>query len=251
MVSLLWSPPPAEFTLTSDQVHVWSLDLMQSEATVAQLYQLLSTDEQQRAQRFRFPKDQQAFTVARGGLRILLSRYLQCSGAEICFIYNAYGKPAIAHPTTALAFNVSHSHGLALYAITRDRTVGVDVEYIRTDFPTLEIAKSYFSVAEQAELRSLPASLQPEAFFNAWTRKEAYIKAIGQGLSMLLAEFDVSLTPGKPVNLLAVRVPGQVASHWSLQHLAPAPGYVGAIAVVGHDWQLQCWHLQNLELERC
>jgi 4'-phosphopantetheinyl transferase len=133
---------------------------------------------------------------------------------------------------------------LALYAITRDRTVGVDLEYIRTDFPTLEIAKSYFSAAEQAELRSLPDFLQPEAFFNAWTRKEAYIKAIGQGLSMPLTEFDVSLTPGKPAKLLAVRVPGQVASDWSLRHLAPAPGCVGAIAVAGHDWQLECWHLQ-------
>lgn len=246
MVALLWSPPPAQLTLTSDQVHVWCLDLMQSEATVTQLYELLSADEQQRAQRFRFPKDQQAYTVARGGLRILLSRYLQCPAADLRFTYGAYGKPAIAHPVTSLEFNVSHSQGLALYAITRDRTVGIDLEYIRTDFPTLEIAKSYFSAAEQAELRSLPASLQPEAFFNAWTRKEAYIKAIGQGLSMPLTEFDVSLTPGKPANLLAVRVAEQTAQDWSLQHLAPAPGYLGAIAVAGHDWQLECWHLQPI-----
>lgn len=222
---------------------------MQSEATVTQLYAILSADEQQRAQRFRFPKDQQAFTVARGGLRIVLSRYLQCPAAELRFTYNAYGKPAIAHPATALEFNVSHSRGLALYVITRDRAVGIDVEYIRTDFPTMEIAKSYFSAAEQAELRSLPPSLQPEGFFNAWTRKEAYIKAIGHGLSMPLAEFDVSLTPCKPANLLAVRVPGQAASDWSLQHLAPAPGYVGAIAVAGHAWQLQRWHLRHVEPE--
>jgi 4'-phosphopantetheinyl transferase len=251
MISSLWPTPPAEFSLASDQVHVWCLDLLQSEATVAQLYKLLSADEQQRAQRFRFSKDQQAFIVARGGLRILLSRYLQCPAAELRFTYNAYGKPAIAHPATALEFNVSHSRGLALYVITRDRTVGIDVEYIRADFPLMEIAKSYFSAAEQAELRSLPTSLQPEGFFNAWTRKEAYIKAIGQGLSMPLAEFDVSLTPGKPAKFLAVRVPGQAASDWSLRHLAPAPGYLGAIAVAGHDWQLQCWHLRHLKLGCC
>lgn len=243
IVSLLWSPPPLELTLSPNQVQVWGLSLMQSQEIIAHLYEILSNDEQERAQRFRFPKDQQAFIVSRGGLRILLSRYLQCRTAEIRFAYSAYGKPAIAHPVTSLEFNVSHSRELALYAITRDRAVGIDVEYVRADFPVMEIAKSYFSAAEQAELRSLPALLQPEAFFNAWTRKEAYIKAIGQGLSIPLTEFDVSLTPGQPANLLAVRVPDQAARDWSLQHLTPAPGYLGAIAVAGHDWQLQCWLL--------
>ena len=140
-----------------------------------------------------------------------------------------------------LCFNLSHSHGIALYAITCGREIGIDIEYFRPDVEVEKLAERFFSPREAAVLRALPEHLRKEGFFNCWTRKEAYIKAEGKGMSIPLSAFDVSLTPGEPAALLRTESHPQETSRWSLQALSPEPGYTAALAVKGHDWELKCW----------
>jgi 4'-phosphopantetheinyl transferase len=238
-----WHPPPAELTLSSAQVHVWRVGLEPDASSVEQLQRSLSADESQRAARFYFEPDRRRFIVARGALRDILGRYLGMPPSELGFCYSSYGKPALAHVPGEgrLRFNVSHSYELALVAVTRDREVGVDLEYLRLDIACEEIAAHFFSARERASLRALPAEVKHQAFFNCWTRKEAYIKAHGEGLSLPLDQFDVSLAPGEPAALLATRHDYRDARRWSLQALMPGPGYAAAVAVGGQGWDLTCW----------
>ncbi len=136
---------------------------------------------------------------------------------------------------------MSHSHGVALYAVTRDREVGIDLEFIRRDLEVEQIAERFFSRRETATLRALPTALREYAFFLCWTRKEAYIKARGEGLSLPLDQFDVSLIPGEPAALLSTQPDSDEALRWSLQELTLASGYVAALAVEGRGWSLSCW----------
>ena len=181
---------------------VRSLDLR--EPAVQHLWQLLAPDEQARAERFIFHKDRTHFVVARGLLRVLLGRYLQRHPQHLHFCYGPHGKPELAPDMgdDTLCFNVSHAHGLALYAVTRQRDLGVDVEHVRPGFAEEHIAERFFSPREVAVLRALPVALQSTAFFACWTRKEAFIKARGDGLSLPLDQFDVAFAPGEPAALL-------------------------------------------------
>jgi 4'-phosphopantetheinyl transferase len=238
-----WSAPPESFHLESDEVHVWRATLDQPAPRVQSLWQTLAADEQARARRFYFEKDRVPFIIARGALRAILGGYLNINPDQLRFYYSPHGKPALASEVGGgtLRFNVSHSHGLALFAISRGRDIGIDIEHIRPDFATEEIAERFFSPREVAALRALPIDAQAEAFFNCWTRKEAYIKAIGEGLSHPLDQFDVSLAPGEPARLLKTQRNPQQAAQWSLQELSPGPGYAAALAVEGHGWRLHCW----------
>ena len=203
----------------------------------------LAADEQARAERFYFERDREHFIVARGVLRAILGGYLNRAPEELSFCYSAYGKPSLAgeFEGDAIRFSVSHSGGVALYAVTRGREAGIDIERIRSDLAVAEIAERFFSPREVAMLRTLPAEAQTQAFFCCWTRKEAYIKARGEGLSLPLDQFDVSLAPGEPAAVLGTQRDPSEASRWSLQELTPAPGFVAALAVAGHGWRLTCW----------
>jgi 4'-phosphopantetheinyl transferase len=231
----IWLHPPERLLLKSDEVHVWRADLDQEPATIRTLSEILTPDERQRAERFYFQKDREHFTVARGVLRIIFSRYLNISPELIRFSYNQYGKPALDDPLgdASLRFNLSHSHGMALYAFTRGREIGLDIEFIREDFASLEIAESFFSPKEVEMLRALSSEHQCAAFFNCWTRKEAYIKALGEGLSHPLHRFTVSFIAGEPAALLSTDDDPEESSRWSLIELTPGPGYVAALAVSG------------------
>ena len=143
--------------------------------------------------------------------------------------------------TEVLSFNLSHSHNLALYAVTQGREIGVDVEFIRNDINLLGIAKRFFSDQEYAELQEFPQSCQLQTFFDCWTRKEAFIKAKGEGFSLPLRQFDVSVTPGKPAALLRTEWNPDEAALWSLKSLNPAPGYAAALAVKGKRLSLRTW----------
>ncbi len=239
-----WHPPLNHPMLGRDEVHVWRVCLDPDASYVTSLRQTLSADERARAGRFYFEKDREHFIVARGLLRVILSRYLDIEPSQLRFCYSPFGKPSLVTTSDqkTLSFNVSHSCGLALYAVTRDRKIGIDLERIRTDFACEQIAERFFSPREKAMLRALQAEkAKHRAFFNCWTRKEAYIKARGEGLSLPLDQFDVSLAPGEPATLLNVRGDPLEASRWSLQELFPGPGYVAALAVEGHGWRLACW----------
>ena len=238
-----WHTPPEHIVLESNEVHVWRASLTPSEARIQVLKQTLAADELQRASRFHFPKDRNHFIVARGLLRAMLARYLLCDPRSLSFSVNQYGKPSLtsASQHTPLYFNVSHSHEMALYAFTTLGEVGIDLEYINRNVEILELAGRFFSPREVAMLRTVPSQFQYEAFFNCWTRKEAYIKARGMGLSLDLQLFDVSLAPGMPATLLASREFGQDAARWSLYDLSPGLGYKAALAVAGHPFRLAFW----------
>ncbi len=238
-----WLPPPASPVLSSEDVHVWQATLNQPADIVDRLAATLSNDERQRAERFHFERDRRRFTAGRGILRVILGRYLNLEPDRLRFSYGAQGKPYLAQPAgnPPLSFNLTHSHELALYAFTLGREVGIDVEYIKP-LPDLEqIAGRFFSAQEQAQLLALPPAQKAAGFFNCWTRKEAYIKALGQGLSIPLDAFDVSLIPGQPAALLKVKTDPRESRRWTLKALTPAPGYIAAVAAQGQHWQLRCW----------
>lgn len=238
-----WNIPPEHIALQGDEVHVWRVDLALPAERVHALEQTLAADEQQRASRFHFLKDRNHFIVARGLLRAMLGRYLASDPRAVHFSVNQYGKPALAGESgqVPLYFNLSHSHEMALYAFTSLGEVGIDLEYINRNVEILQLAERFFSPGEVAMLRAVPSQLQCEAFFNCWTRKEAYIKARGMGLSLDLQLFDVSLTPGMPAALLGSREVGQDAARWSLYDLSPGLGYKAALAIAGHPLRLTFW----------
>jgi 4'-phosphopantetheinyl transferase len=208
---------------------------------MARLCQVLSADERDRAARFHFDRDRRRFMAGRGLLRLILARYLDRPPGSLRLSYGPRGKPALAESrgTPPLRFNVSHAAGLALYAVGRDRELGVDVERIA---PELEagIAERFFSPREVAALARVPPDRRSESFFACWTRKEAYVKAKGDGLALGLDQFDVSLAPGEPAALLHVDGdPGETV-RWSLLALDPGTGYAAALAVEGAGWRLSC-----------
>ena len=237
-----WCLPPKNLALAGE-VHVWRAGLNLNASYVHSLTQILSADEQERVNRFYFPKDRDRFIAARGLLRLILARYLNTEPSHLRFSYNPYGKPDFIDESgrNGLRFNLSHSQGIALFAITRGREIGIDLEYIRSDLADSQVAERFFSHREVQALRALPKHSQPVAFFNCWTRKEAYIKARGKGMTLPLDQFDVSLVPGEPAALLYVNDDPEESSHWSLRDLVPGPGYAAALAVEGHDWGLKCW----------
>ena len=199
-----WLSSPVDLTLSQDEVHVWRADLDLPAARLQQLVQSLSADEQVRAERFYFEQHRQRFIAGRGILRILLGRYLSVEPQQLRFDYTSSGKPALAKTgDSRLQFNLSHSQGLALYAVTRDRQIGIDLEQLRPTADVEQIAQRFFSAQEYAAIQSLPPDQKLEAFFRYWTCKEAYLKATGDGLSQL-ERIEVEIIPGEPVKLLRI-----------------------------------------------
>ncbi|HOU15897.1 MAG TPA: 4'-phosphopantetheinyl transferase superfamily protein [Anaerolineae bacterium] len=220
------------FNLPDNAVHVWQVSLNVATSTFDRLYATLAPDEIARAERFRFSEHRARFVVAHGALRDILSRYLDIPAEQLSFAINPYGKPAFAAPEYAwLQFNLSHSGDLILIAVSRDRPIGIDVEHIipPDDFPRL--VEQFFSPNENAAFRALPESKRAAAFFAGWTRKEAYVKALGIGVSLPLDQFDVTMDPDAPVRLLADRRHRLNVETWTLRTFTPAPGYIAALAV--------------------
>ncbi len=237
-----WAIPPANLTLSENQVHVWRVFLHAPGEVRDSMVRVLSEEESIRASRFFFERDRQRWIIARGVLRMLLARYLHLQPEQLLFVTNEHGKPTLAPShESKLAFNLSHSGDIALYALTCWREVGVDVEYMKDGIEFDKLARVSFSPNERAVLRSLPGEAKREAFYRCWTRKEAYIKARGRGLSLPLHLFDVSLLPGEPAALLASREDLREVKRWTFQNLFPGPDYAGAVAIEGSGWQLSCW----------
>lgn len=237
-VSLNWSTPPGELRLAADDIHLWRAFLDCEPAILQRWEATLAKDERARASHFIFPRDRDRFVAARGILRAILSQYLRRPAAAVEFMYEPEGKPRLRAPDSVcpIRFNVSHSHGLAVFALCCNREIGVDVEAIRAEVTAEEIAERFFSSKELAEFRALPPGQRDEGFFACWTRKEAYVKARGSGLAIPLDSFDVSLTPGMPEELASVD-----SDRWMLHSFRPADGYAGALVAEGHDLRLHFW----------
>jgi 4'-phosphopantetheinyl transferase len=210
-------------------LHVWRASLDWEPELVGQLFELLGDDERHRAARFRFERDRSRFITGRALLRMLLSRYAGMPAADIRFHYGPYDKPQLA--ATGPWFNLSHSGGIALFALSSRAELGIDIEVSTPDFPGERIAEHYFAPAEVRRLQSLPRPLRPRAFLECWTRKEAFIKARGDGLSLPLDSFSVTLGPGAPAALLHTAWSQGEPERWSLVDLSdPAGGFIAALA---------------------
>ena len=235
-----WSHPPDDPALQVHLVDIWRVTLDLSNDSVNFLGSSLSVEESKRASRFHFQVDRDRFIVAHGCLRDILGRYLRCEPHRINIITGDYGKPALLSDA-GFEFNLSHSGEYALIAIARGHRLGIDVERIRPEIELERMARRYFSAGEFSELMALPPDQRDVGFFNCWTRKEAYIKAQGLGLSLRLDSFDVSLTPSGSTILRATRPEPQEADHWTLLSINVAPGYAGALAVRGPGLEFRYW----------
>lgn len=243
-----WGPPAPQPELGPSDIHVWRVALHDASSKANAVSGLLTNDEIKRAQRFRFQQDRDRFVVVHAVLRILLGVYTPIPPEQICFQYNVHGKPYLAlnQNHAMLDFNISHAHEMALLAFARGRAVGIDLEYVRSDIRHEQIAERFFAMQEIASLQSLSGSLQSAAFFNCWTRKEAFTKATGEGLSRSLSQFSMSLVPGEAARLLAIQGQPEEASKWFVQDLEPGPGYAGALVAREPVKQIYRWEYSLL-----
>ena len=227
-----WALPPTELPLSADDVHIWRAWETPSDEQLQALAATLSEDEQARAAKFRFSRDREQFILARGTLRLLLAQYWDVAPAHLRFAYEPNGKPYLTTTNgarTPLQFNVSHTSGLVVLAFAWQCEVGIDVERVRPEFADDLTAQQFLTTAELNAWRALSPALQPQAFFHRWTCKEAYLKAIGAGLSV--APTTLSVTLNDDATPREIELSAAPAAPWSFSHFAPQPDYLGALAV--------------------
>ncbi len=228
--SLLWGEPVPYPALAEGALHVWLVKLDRPAGELTELANLLSADEHERAARFHFERDRQHYLAGRGILRNILARYVSQPATRLAFVYGSRGKPALAG--APVQFNLAHSGGVAVIAVARPSAVGIDIEQIRV-VPRWEgVTNSFFSAAERKAIGSLPSIDRLYGFFTCWTRKEAYLKATGDGIGVPLDRFDVSVIPGSQPRLLHVEDAPEETGRWHFHGLPLSADYLG---VVAHD----------------
>jgi len=237
---LKWRTAIPEELISAQEVHVWRASLDVSVLQYENLLGFLSADELERAGRFRFERDQKRFIVARGILRKILGRYLEKDPDKLLFEYTDHGKPKLANNAgnDTFRFNLSHSDAFALYGVTRGRSIGIDIEQIRDDVDVRQVARRFFSPGEIVSLERVNESNLQELFFQYWTRKEAFIKAMGEGISFPLEQCDVSSSSGKVLSPVILLNDGRKISSWNVQDIFPGSGYAAALSVEGDAWNL-------------
>lgn len=228
-------------TLGENELHIWHARLSDLADQLPRLGALLCPEERARAGRFYFERDRNAFILSRAILRSLLGEYCRIPADKIAFGYGPRGKPVVHVPAgcSPVEFNVSHSHGMAVYAIARDCPVGIDVEYVREVKEADGIVTGQFAPEEISAYRALSTAAKQRGFFHLWTRKEAYIKALGEGLGHPLDRFAVSLEPGAARFLRIDSAPDR-ENDWMLRDLALDPSYIAAVAVRGVGLEISC-----------
>ena len=246
----MWNSPPKQLKLSDSDIHVWRADLNLPPEEIEALATILSADESDRARRFCFEKDRNRFIAARGILRSLLATYLNLPPSQLEFAYGDRGKPSlsVANPCN-ISFNLSHSKGLALYAITRTSPIGIDIEYLRPMSDALQLAKRFFSHSEYEAIAQLSPPEQQRAFFKAWTAKEAYLKAKGSGLSGGLEKVEISIASREVLKLLSIDGDDRMAGRWSLYSVEPHPDYLAALAIEKNNWNLSYWDASVITLK--
>ena len=240
-----WDLTQCDGELADDEVHAWHCSLDLSESVFAALHDLLDSDEKERAARFKFSAPRQQFVVSHAFLRILLARYLRKKSGELRFRTSTHGKPELVEGN--LRFNLSHTEGAAVLAVTRNRAVGVDVERIRENLEPLELADRFFSRQEAEWLRAQPESQRTSAFFACWTAKEAYIKACGGGLSIPLSEFNVIPQTGATELQLQIHGKPEESERWSMWPLDWGPNFRSALAVEGRNLTVRLGRMPDLQ----
>lgn len=235
-----WKIPPSTLVLLDQEVHIWQVSLEQLPPTVARLKELLAPDECERADRFHFERDREHYITGRGVLRSILGKYLGISPEKIQFDYGEHGKPALPG-NSPLRFNLAHSNNLMLLAVTLHRELGIDVEYLHLMPEAEGIASRFFTKAENKALRALPESQKLEGFFINWVCKEAYLKALGDGLAKPLDQFEILPTIRRPQGLLKVVDQPEESKRWFFQVFRPTDGYIAALTVEQKDLKSVYW----------
>lgn len=243
-----WNNPPKKFLLEAGQAHVWRIDLRTLGQDLNLYEDVLSEVEFSKAQKFYFQADRIRYACTRATTRRILGKYLHIAPGNLVFGYNQYGKPHLDDMKLErnLDFNISHAGNISLLAVVKDRRIGVDLEKVHNDDSLNTIAKRFFTPDEFERLILLPDALRPEAFFTCWTRKEAFIKARGEGLTIPLDQFAVTFSPDEIPGVTYNRYTPEESELWEMYHLEPDEGYVGALVVegtsldvVGWDWRLE------------
>lgn len=242
-MNLSWNTPPTRLQLSMKEVHIWQANIDLPAKGVQNLKINLSSDESMRAEEFRFEHDRSGFIATRGILRQILAYYLRIEPGVIRFCYKENGKPRLQSGSgeECIQFNISHSEELALYVFTLGHEVGVDIEYMRPISEMEQIVEQFFSAKERVVFGASPVSKKREIFYTWWTRKEAFTKAKGSGLSYPLDTLDVSMFPceqNKPLNIME---DANETSIWSIGDIKPAKEYAGAVVVEGRDLNIHCW----------
>lgn len=230
-------------SIHSKEVHVWRVLPDLTTVQIEDLRKVLSPDELKRAGRFHFEKDQKRFIVARGILRKILAHYLDREPSDIRFEYTHHGKPILASKSGSgtICFNVSHSDEFVLYAVTPDQNIGIDIERIRDDVDMDQITQTFFSQTDIRSLKQTQKNNWPGVFFQYWTRKEAFLKAMGEAISFPKEQFDVSLINGKTLSPVMLSGNNEKSSGWYVKDLFPCRGYAAAIAVENGDSDISFW----------
>lgn len=225
------------------EIDVWRASLELSTPQNKSLLDILSKDEVHRARRFHFKKDHDRFISARGTLRRILGSYLGERPEKIRFRYSSQGKPMLAGNADldTLYFNLSHSNALAIYAITQNKNIGIDIEHIKDDIATEQVAQKFFSHNEMNSLNKVPEKKRKRVFYQYWTRKEALLKATGKGISFPMDQFDVSLINGMDLSSIKFPQENKRHPHLYVQYIDPDENYVAAIAIEGNDKDISLW----------
>lgn len=234
-----WYPGAGVSALPTDEVHVWRAYLPVA-PEIHSLARLLSEDERDRAARFQQPVDRHRFIGGRALLRILLARYLHAEPEDMRFTYGPYGKPML--PKRSLpGFNVAHSGSLVLVSVAMTEAVGVDVEQIRDEVDITQVASHVYSPQEHSAVAALPPAARRDAFFTCWTRKEAWLKACGAGLTIDPTTFSVPLSPIRSFEMMAPAAVSAKPDRWAVWDIDPGDSYKGAVAIQGIGWKIRCW----------
>lgn len=244
MIGSCWQSPPNIILLKTNEIHIWRAFI--SSDQVENYKNLLTDEEMYRAGKYFFERDRQRYILSRGILKKLLSSYAKVKPENIQFIYNKYGKPYLNMPSRSveIQFNISHSEDIILLAFTYGHKIGIDIEYQRAEFADMKIAEHFFSPAEISALAMLPDNMRKKAFFECWTRKEAFIKAKGQGLTIPLDGFEVSVMPDEPAQLLNIYDDPEEVKRWMMMNIETGGNYCGALvtesdtySVFFYDWK--------------
>jgi phosphopantethiene--protein transferase domain len=245
IIRLIGAMALSNFNLYSQTVHIWQTNLTRSPQHLEFYQSILADDELKRARRFKFERDKQAFVIARGTLRMILSHYLNLSPKQIKFKYSSKGKPSLDQDPSPLQFNLSHAYGKAIYAIALEENIGIDIEYIR-EIEVISLAKRFFCNSEYQWLNSLSSVEQYSAFFQLWTCKEAYLKATGEGL-VGLQDIEIFTPLDSHPKILKISQNSELAKHWTLQTIETAENYVATLAIKGINYQFQYWQWTEAE----
>jgi len=240
-----WQKSTVPPQLQAGELHIWKIELDYDSGHWQPLMALLSNDEQIKADRFRFEKLRLRYIAGRVALRKLLGGYIGCAPEALIFVYNDYGKPSLQKVDSGLCFNVTHSGETMLAAFALNSKIGIDIEAIQQNIDCMDICQRWFSVQESNALRDLPEEERIGAFFRVWTRKEAYIKARGIGLSYPLNRFSVSLDETAPA-LLEHQDCSQEMKLWQIYNIEVSSAYSAAVVLEAARWEIHHYYFQLL-----